>query len=115
MRDTIPPTPDGLQREGFTCEHCGRVVTTSIEGLFHNPNRGSHQRFCDHACRQAAYRRRTAGVPETSPPSAAADATDHSHNKTNTTEGVNFQPTIGGQFSSGVDNKYLDANSLLAG
>ncbi len=52
----------------FTCAACGRLVTTSIEGLFANPRVGSPQRFCDHACRQAAYRRRQAGVAENTPP-----------------------------------------------
>jgi hypothetical protein len=68
MRDTSPASPDAPQRDGFTCAHCGRLIITRIEGLFDDPNRGSRQRFCDHACRQAAYRRRNAGIPETTPP-----------------------------------------------
>ncbi len=67
MRDTSSPAPHD-DRVEFTCAHCGRSITTSIDGLFHNPNRGSTQRFCDHACRQAAYRRRRAGVTENTPP-----------------------------------------------
>ncbi len=52
------------EREGFTCGCCGRTVTTAIAGLFANPRPGSPGRFCDSACRQAAYRRRQAGVAE---------------------------------------------------
>jgi hypothetical protein len=60
----LPPTPDGYPRYGFTCQACGRAVVTTVEGLFHNPTRGSTQRFCTPACRQAAYRRRNAGTTE---------------------------------------------------
>jgi hypothetical protein len=63
MRDTSP-TPE---RAGFWCASCGREVVTAIEGLFYNPPVGSERRFCDHACRQAAYRRRRAGVEEGTP------------------------------------------------
>jgi hypothetical protein len=67
MRDALPPSPAGLPRYGFTCQACGRVVTTEITGLFTNPTRGSTQRFCSPACRQAAHRRRRAGVTEDQP------------------------------------------------
>jgi hypothetical protein len=67
MRDALPPTPDGRARHGFTCPVCDRQIVTSVEGLFTNPARGSRQRFCSPACRQAAYRRRRAAAPETEP------------------------------------------------
>ena len=54
-------------REGFECPVCGRFITTAIEGFWRNPKPGSPQRFCDPACRQAAYRRRRAGVAEGTP------------------------------------------------
>jgi len=72
------PRPDGgtspmrdaseePSRAGFTCPVCGRFITTALEGLWANPNVGSPRRFCDPACRQAAYRRRRAGVAEETP------------------------------------------------
>ena len=67
MRDALPPTASGLARTGFTCPVCHREIVTSLQGLFDNPTRGSRQRFCSPACRQAAYRRRRAAVPETTP------------------------------------------------
>lgn len=54
-------------REGFTCSVCGRFITTALEGFWATPKAGSPRRFCDPACRQAAYRRRRAGLPEDSP------------------------------------------------
>jgi hypothetical protein len=51
----------------LTCARCGNKIVTAIEGLFYNPPVGSPQRFCSPACRQAAWRRRRAGVDETSP------------------------------------------------
>ena len=68
MRDALPPLPAALARTGFTCPVCHRQTVTSLAGLFDNPARGSRQRFCSPACRQAAYRRRRAAVPETTPP-----------------------------------------------
>lgn len=70
MRDAYPGrgTPDPPARAATTCTLCGRTTVTSIEGLFHNPATGSPRRFCSPACRQAAYRRRQAGAPETTPP-----------------------------------------------
>lgn len=56
-----------LAREGYTCATCGRHIVTAIVGLFSNPNVGSPTRFCDASCRQAAYRRRRAGVAENAP------------------------------------------------
>jgi hypothetical protein len=55
------------QRTSFVCACCGRTVVTAIEGLFYNPPVGSKQRFCGSACRQAALRRRRAGVSENAP------------------------------------------------
>ena len=51
-------------REGFVCESCGHFVVTAVAGLFRTARAGSPRRFCDPACRQAAYRRRRARVPE---------------------------------------------------
>jgi C4-type Zn-finger protein len=63
MRDaSLPSDP-----EGFTCPVCGRFIVTAIDGLWRTPRAGSVRRFCDPACRQAAYRRRRAGVAETTP------------------------------------------------
>lgn len=67
MRDALPPSPSGLPRYGFACQGCRQVITTEVTGLFTNPNRGSPQRFCSPACRQAAHRRRRAGVAEDQP------------------------------------------------
>jgi len=61
MRDAS----DRSAREACRCQCCGRDIVTSVEGLFSNPQPGSARRFCDPACRQAAYRRRRAGVAET--------------------------------------------------
>jgi len=52
------------RRTSFVCACCGRTIVTAIEGLFYNPPVGSKRRFCGPACRQAAWRRRQAGVPE---------------------------------------------------
>jgi len=66
MRDAFPllPNQDGLARTGLTCQCCGRVI--SVEGLFQTPTHGSPT-LRDPACRQAAYRRRQADVPENTP------------------------------------------------
>ncbi|MGH9157109.1 MAG: hypothetical protein ACRD1K_15010 [Acidimicrobiales bacterium] len=63
MRDAS----DQPRREGFTCEGCGRLTVTAVEGIFRNPTVGSPRRFCTPACRQAASRRRRAGIPESTP------------------------------------------------
>ena len=57
----------GPERETFVCEACGQTVVTAVTGVFHNPKVGSPTRFCSPACRQAAYRRRRAGVAENTP------------------------------------------------
>jgi len=64
-------------RHGFTCAACGRHITTAIEGLFATPRSGSPQRFCSAACRQAAYRRRKAAVPERTPLQRRGGGTRH--------------------------------------
>lgn len=63
MRDASSPP----ERSGFICEACGRFNVTAVEGLFCRNRVGSPQRFCDPSCRQAAYRRRRAGVSEDTP------------------------------------------------
>src|SRR5579875_1182692 len=52
---------------GFVCPPCGRFVATVVEGVVSRAERGSPPRFCSPACRQAAYRRRRAGVAEDVP------------------------------------------------
>jgi hypothetical protein len=54
-------------RVGFVCLPCGRFVPTSVEGVVLRVGRGSPPRFCSPGCRQAAYRRRRAGVAEDVP------------------------------------------------
>ena len=49
---------------GFVCPPCGRFIPTEIDGLVVQAQRGSPPRFCSPGCRQAAYRRRQAGVAE---------------------------------------------------
>jgi hypothetical protein len=63
MRDAY----ENLGRTSLICACCQREIVTAIEGLFYNPPNGSPQRFCSHACRQAAYRRRQAGTTEATP------------------------------------------------
>jgi len=55
------------RRQGFTCPVCQRFIVTAVDGLFARPRQGSPQRFCSPACRQAARRRRAAGVDEATP------------------------------------------------
>jgi len=63
MRNASPPE----KRISFVCACCRRTVVTAVEGLFYNPAVGSTQRFCSQACRQAAWRRRRAGIAEDAP------------------------------------------------
>jgi hypothetical protein len=63
MRDASPAPV----RKGVRCASCGAFRLIAIEGLFSNPTVGSPQRFCSPACRQAAWRRRRAGVAEDVP------------------------------------------------
>ena len=69
MRDAfpLPPNNDGLKRTGLKCQCCGRTIVLAVEGLYSTPKRGSSQRFCSPACRQAAYRGRQAHVQEDTP------------------------------------------------
>ncbi len=57
MRDAfvLPPSRDGHERTGLRCQCCDRIIVLSVEGLFDNRARGSARRFCDPACRQAAF------------------------------------------------------------
>jgi hypothetical protein len=73
-RPDHPSSAEGMRdasetpaRTGFWCATCGRFNVTAVEGLFRRRGAGSPQRFCDPACRQAAYRRRRAGVREDAP------------------------------------------------
>ena len=66
-RSARTPLDEEPRRTSFTCACCGREVVTAIEGLFCNHPVGSERRFCDAACRQAAWRRRKAGAPEGTP------------------------------------------------
>jgi hypothetical protein len=52
---------------GFVCPPCGRFVRTDLDGVILRPRTGSKPRFCSPGCRQAAYRRRRAGVGEDAP------------------------------------------------
>ena len=63
MRDAS----DRPAQQGFTCASCGRFIVTAVDGLWRTPGVGSPRRFCDPACRQAAYRRRRAGTAEDEP------------------------------------------------
>ncbi len=67
----LPPSRHGIPRTGFTCACCGREVVTSAGGISFGPATGSPRRFCSPACRQAALRRRRAGVAENTPPQRA--------------------------------------------
>jgi hypothetical protein len=58
---------DRPAREVSICQCCGTTTVIAVEGLFANPQPGSERRFCSPACRQAAYRRRRAGVAEITP------------------------------------------------
>ena len=51
-------------RVGFVCPPCGRFIPTEIDGVAWRTRSGSPSRFCSPGCRQAAYRRRRAGVGE---------------------------------------------------
>ena len=49
---------------GFVCPPCGRFIRTDLDGVLWQARCGSPPRFCSPGCRQAAYRRRQAGVAE---------------------------------------------------
>jgi len=64
--ESLRHSADDPGREGFHCPICDRDIVTAVEGVFRYKNTGgSPQRFCSSPCRQAAYRRRKAGVAET--------------------------------------------------
>jgi len=63
MRDAS----DRPARTVSRCDCCGADTVIAVAGLFRNPTPGSLRRFCSPACRQAAYRRRRAGVAEATP------------------------------------------------
>lgn len=67
-RDASATTPRArtraIKRAGFICPPCGRFVPTEVDGVVLRIGRGSPPRFCSPGCRQAAYRRRRAGVAE---------------------------------------------------
>ena len=65
--DPMRDASEEPRREGFTCPVCQRHIVTAVEDLFTTTAAGSPRRFCDPACRQAAYRRRLAGVAEDTP------------------------------------------------
>lgn len=52
---------------GFVCPPCNRFVRTDLDGVLLRSRTGSKPRFCSPGCRQAAYRRRRAGVGEDAP------------------------------------------------
>jgi hypothetical protein len=52
---------------GFVCPPCGRFIRTDLDGVLFRSRTGSAPRFCSPGCRQAAYRRRRAGVGEDAP------------------------------------------------
>ena len=79
--ETLRDAFDQPAREFFGCECCGREIEIALEGLFANPKPGSPRRFCDPACRQAAYRRRRAGVAETAPAQRSGGRGRHLANK----------------------------------
>jgi hypothetical protein len=67
-RDASPTATRGRaqtsKRAGFICPPCGRFVPTEVDGIVLRAGTGSPPRFCSPGCRQAAYRRRQAGVAE---------------------------------------------------
>jgi hypothetical protein len=63
MRDAS----DRPARDVSVCERCETATVTAVEGLFRNPHPGTPRRFRSPTCRQAAYRRRLAGVAEATP------------------------------------------------
>ena len=56
--------PSEPQRVGFICPPCGRFIRTDLDGMLRRGRTGSPPRFCSPGCRQAAFRRRRAGVDE---------------------------------------------------
>ncbi|GAC1321894.1 MAG: hypothetical protein NVSMB12_22270 [Acidimicrobiales bacterium] len=56
--------PPESQPVGFICPPCGRFIRTDLDGVLWQARTGSPARFCSPGCRQAALRRRRAGVDE---------------------------------------------------
>lgn len=56
--------PPVTQPVGFICPPCDRFVRTDVDGVVQRARTGSPPRFCSPGCRQAAFRRRRAGVDE---------------------------------------------------
>ena len=55
MRDAfpLPPNRHGQERTGLHCQCCGQEIVLAVEDVFALTPRGSAQRFCGPACRQA--------------------------------------------------------------
>jgi len=68
LRDASSSVPRSGSPEpapvGFICPPCGRFIRTDLDGVVWRARTGSPPRFCSPGCRQAAYRRRRAGVDE---------------------------------------------------
>ena len=68
LRDAFRGGPQSGSPEpapvGFICPPCGRFIRTDLDGVVWRARTGSPPRFCSPGCRQAAYRRRRAGVAE---------------------------------------------------
>lgn len=56
--------PSEPQHTGFICPPCGRFIRTDLDAVLWRARTGSPPRFCSPGCRQAAFRRRRAGVDE---------------------------------------------------
>ena len=80
MSPVLRDASDPPQRQGFECACCGRLCVTAVQGLFRQSHRRLRPgRFCNAACRQAAYRRRRAGVPEDTPAQLAGGSRRRLH------------------------------------
>ena len=66
--NAVRDASDRPAREVSWCECCGTNTVIAVEGLFRNPRPGSPRRLCSPACRQAASRRRQAGVAASTRP-----------------------------------------------
>jgi hypothetical protein len=67
IAETLRDASEEPARQWFHCPSCNRDIVTAIKGVFKSHKSGSPQRFCSQSCRQAAYRRRRAGVAESMP------------------------------------------------
>jgi hypothetical protein len=66
LSDASPAEAEAA-RSGFVCPPCGRFIPTHIDGVLLRSHTGSAPRVCSPGCRQAAFRRRRAGVGEDAP------------------------------------------------